>query len=171
MHVNECLILPPPRAVRSVSMLRLFSVACMRPTASGVRHARIHAAAVRAAAGDTSHSVSGVIYAAPRDPSSSSSSPAPIVELFTKANCPLCDDAKAVLQQCATDVPHSLVAVDITDSENRAWWERYKYDIPVLHLDGAYWAKHRIEAGQCAQALRDARDGRFVSPAGQPGTS
>ena len=76
---------------------------------SGAQNARIHAAA-RLFAGDKTHSVSGIIYAAPRG-----ASPAPIVELFTKANCPLCDDAKAVLQQCAVDVPHSLVAVDITD--------------------------------------------------------
>ena len=132
---------------------------------TGAHNVRIHAAA-RLLAGDKSHSVSGVIYAAPRG-----ASPAPTVELFTKANCPLCDDAKAVLRQCSADIPHSLVAVDITDSENQVWWERYKFDIPVLHIDGAYWAKHRIEANECTQALRDARDGLFVSPAGQPGSN
>ena len=108
-----------------------------------------------------SQSVSGEVYAAAEAGS-------PVVELFTKANCPLCDEAKAVLRQCAVAEPHTLVAVDITDRDNRHWWSRYKYDIPVLRLDGAYWAKHRLEPDDCIRALRAARAGSFTAPPGEP---
>eukprot|EP00960_Hanusia_phi_P045877 757476-Hanusia_phi.AAC.1 len=35
--------------------------------------------------------------------------------------------------------------VDITDPEHENWWKRYKYDIPVLHLNGMYWTKHKLD--------------------------
>lgn len=85
-------------------------------------------------AGDAA-SVSGTVYRA--DPSR------PTVRLFTKAGCTLCDVAKAVLVQAAEERPHTLEAVDITDADNADWHARYKYDIPVLHIGEAYWAKHR----------------------------
>ena len=62
----------------------------------------------------------------------------PTIELFTKEGCTLCDDAKAVLDALRNDAPHSLVAVDITDADKTELWDRYKYDIPVLAIDGVY---------------------------------
>ena len=79
--------------------------------------------------------MSGVIYA--------SAAHDPTVQLFTKAGCTLCDVAKDVLLNAASTQPHTLEAVDITDPSHQEWWEKYKYDIPVLHIDGMYWAKHR----------------------------
>ena len=87
--------------------------------------------------GGERRSVSGVIYEAPAD--------RPRVQLFTKEGCTLCDKAKEVLTTAASDQPHTLEAVDITDPENSDYWGRYKYDIPVLAIDGIYWAKHRCE--------------------------
>ncbi len=34
--------------------------------------------------------------------------------------------------------------VDITLPTNKPWYDKYRYDIPVLHLNGQYIAKHRI---------------------------
>lgn len=82
--------------------------------------------------------MSGVLYSA---------ADAPTVRLFTKSGCTLCDVAKGVLADAAAERPHTLEAVDITDADKGEWYEKYKYDIPVLHIDGAYWAKHR-----CANA-------------------
>ena len=80
-------------------------------------------------------SVGGIIYSAPEE--------RPTVQLYTKMGCTLCDKAKGVLTQAAELQPHTLEAVDITDAENVQWWKRYKYDIPVLRINGIYWAKHR----------------------------
>ena len=83
-------------------------------------------------------SVTGTVYAADAD--------RPTVQLFTKAGCTLCDVAKEVLAGVRPDRPHTLEAIDITDPEHSNWWGKYKYDIPVLHINGMYWAKHRCRA-------------------------
>ena len=91
-----------------------------------------------------SASVSGLIYQSPSGPT---------VQLFTKAGCTLCDKAKEVLADIAKEQPHALEAVDITDPDKRQWWDKYKYDIPVLHINGKYWAKHRITIEESLDAL------------------
>ena len=106
-------------------------------------------------------SVSGEVYAA-------SEADAPVVKLFTKEGCTLCDKVKDVLQQCSGDEPHTLLAVDITDADKRDWWDRYKYDIPVLHVNDAYWTKHGLTEPDAVEALRAAREGTFTSPRGEP---
>ena len=119
------------------------------------------ACAVRAIASDSSSSVSGIVYAA-------SEEGAPTVKLFTKAGCTLCDVAKGVLAEAAETRPHTLEAVDITDVENSAWFSKYKYDIPVLHVDGQYWAKHRITLEESLDALTAAQEQRFEASKGEP---
>ena len=47
------------------------------------------------------------------------------------------------------------------------WWQ-YKYDIPVLHVDGKYWAKHRITLEASLEALAAADEQRFEPSAGEP---
>ena len=66
------------------------------------------------------------------------------------------------------DQPHTLEAVDITDPDKTEWYSKYKYDIPVLHLNGRYWAKHRLTAEQAVIGLEAARSGSFVEPSGEP---
>ena len=121
------------------------------------------AASIRAACDSSRQgpSVSGVLYTA-------SVPNAPLVQLYTKAGCSLCDVAKDVLASISLQQPHSLEAVDITDPEHSEWWSKYKYDIPVLHIDGAYWAKHRITAEQSIEALESARNGTFEPQREEP---
>ena len=54
------------------------------------------------------------------------------------ADCRPRIQVKDTLREVSTDVPHSMVAVDITDAEHEKWFGMYKYDIPVLHLNGVY---------------------------------
>ena len=105
-------------------------------------------------------SVTGTIYSAGAD--------RPTVQLFTKAGCTLCDVAKEVLAGANAASPHTLEAVDITDEANSAWWGKYKYDIPVLHVDGKYWAKHRISLEDSLEALKQASDDEFEARKGEP---
>ena len=92
----------------------------------------------------------------------------PLVRLFTKPGCTLCDDARAVLEAARATSPHTLEAIDIGDAENRVWWDKYKYDIPVLHIDDQYWAKHRISLEASCEALRQASEGTFEAQKGEP---
>ncbi|KAG8456231.1 hypothetical protein GDO86_002142 [Hymenochirus boettgeri] len=66
----------------------------------------------------------------------------PVLTLFTKDLCPLCDEAKEAL------VPYMdrfvLEQVDITLPENLAWCDRYKHDIPVFHFNRHFLMMHRV---------------------------
>ncbi|XP_041753421.1 glutaredoxin-like protein C5orf63 homolog isoform X1 [Coregonus clupeaformis] len=66
----------------------------------------------------------------------------PTLTLYTKDPCPLCDEAKEVLEP----YKHRYIfqQVDITLPENKVWWDRYKYDIPVFHLNGQFLMMHRV---------------------------
>jgi hypothetical protein len=43
-----------------------------------------------------------------------------------------------------------------------------RYDIPVLHINGVYWAKHRISASAAMEALDAARAQTLAPSNGQP---
>jgi len=106
-------------------------------------------------------SVSGVSYSA-------ESEAAPTVKLFTKEGCTLCDKVKDVLQTVREEYPHTLEQVDITDADNEVWFSKYKYDIPVLHLEDSYWIKHRMDEEDAKAGLKQAYDGEFVEQRGEP---
>jgi hypothetical protein len=61
-----------------------------------------------------------------------------------------------------------LVQVDITRPENKPWFAKYRYDIPVLHLNGAFLAKHRITLDFLNESLTSAERGERVAVAGDP---
>lgn len=82
----------------------------------------------------------------------------------------MCDKAKEVLKELKDSHPHTLHQIDITDPEHREWWDKYKYDIPVLHINYQYWTKHRLTADEAMAALTMAKDndGTFEARSGQP---
>jgi len=61
--------------------------------------------------------------------------------------------------------------VDITDADKKQLWDRYKYDIPVLAIDGVYWTKHRVTEGDARAALAEATAGSFRERPGEPDAS
>ncbi|KAL3790919.1 hypothetical protein ACHAWO_010916 [Cyclotella atomus] len=133
----------------------------------------------------TLETVTGPIYEMPSSPS---------VKLFTREGCTLCDKVKdvrtslkassqkprartctqhffinlQVLESVREEHPHSLYAVDITDDDKQEWFSKYKYDIPVLHIDDVYWAKHRLTREEAIAALVQAREGSFRKSKGEP---
>lgn len=114
-----------------------------------------------------------------------------VVTLFTKAQCTLCDQVKDVLRQVRHTHPHVLWQQDITDdivvvpndpsydqdlpdsddqhttTDHGGWYDQYKYDIPVLHINGWYWCKHRLTTEQAQEGLTRAQQGLFTQA--QPG--
>jgi hypothetical protein len=69
-----------------------------------------------------------------------------------------------VLEAEKNDFPHSLEAVDITDPDKQEYWSKYKYDIPVLHINDLYWAKHRLTPDEAKKGLLAAEKGLFTNP-------
>lgn len=82
---------------------------------------------------------------------SASNTALPVLTLFTKDPCPLCDEAKEVLQPYKNRF--ILQEVDITLPENSTWYERYKFDIPVFHLNGQFLMKHRVNTSKLETQL------------------
>lgn len=109
-------------------------------------------------------SVTGMIY----EETSQDSKGHPIIQLYTKEGCTLCDKAKDVLLSVRETHPHSLEAVDITDPDKEDIFDMYKWDIPVLHINGLYWTKHRLTSDEAEKALTEAREGTFEVQKGQP---
>jgi hypothetical protein len=119
-----------------------------------------------------------------------------VVTLYTKEGCTLCDKVKDVLknQISQDDYPHSLKQIDITDTNQIESYDRYKYDIPVLHIgyennnnnsldndndnnnensdhndNSVYWTKHRLDVEEAKVALKEAiMEGSFQPRQGRP---
>jgi thiol-disulfide isomerase/thioredoxin len=111
-------------------------------------------------------SVSGVIYDVENDNNDHDTTI--VVTLFTKEGCTLCDKVQDILQSLRSKYPHKLIAVDITDPIHKEqWYERYKYDIPVLHVNpNTYWAKHRITLEQAEQCFQEIQNGLPITSIG-----
>ena len=46
-----------------------------------------------------------------------------------------------------------------------------RYDIPVLHINDVYWAKHRLSAEEAVSGIGEAREGEFAMRQGEPDAS
>ncbi|KAM9842455.1 glutaredoxin-like protein C5orf63 homolog [Aulostomus maculatus] len=78
----------------------------------------------------------------------------PVLTLFTKDACPLCNEAKDALEP----FKHRFILqqVNIERPENRVWYDRYKWDIPVFHLNGHFVVKHRVDLDLLDKLLQEA---------------
>jgi 4a-hydroxytetrahydrobiopterin dehydratase len=75
------------------------------------------------------------------------------VTMYTRANCSLCDKAKAAILSSGVNVP--LVEVDIdTDPRLRA---KYTNDVPVVVVDGKEAFRHRVDPAEFAAYVRGKR--------------
>ena len=68
------------------------------------------------------------------------------VVLYTKPGCHLCDEMKEQMRQANCEELYTLEEVDIeTDSELLT---RYRYEIPVLLINGTETFRHRLRADE-----------------------
>lgn len=65
-----------------------------------------------------------------------------LVELYSKEDCHLCDEAHAVLQKVQAEVPFTLKVYKLIPGE--AYFDEYKEDFPVVHINKRLAFKHRI---------------------------
>ena len=87
---------------------------------------------------------------------------APIqLQLYTKPDCPLCDEAKAVLEKISHRFPIEVEEIDIT--ANLGLFTKYKYLIPALEMDGKRICIHRIDTGRLKRKLMWERIRRYFS--------
>jgi len=73
------------------------------------------------------------------------------ITIYSKPDCHLCDDAKAILKKVSTDFVFTLTEINI--EENPETYEKYKYDIPVVFVDDVRLFKGKIEETKLRKAL------------------
>lgn len=66
------------------------------------------------------------------------------VTLFSKpTGCSLCVVAKKALLPFSNRI--ELIEIDITLPESRQWFDKYQYEIPVIHFNGQFLMKHLVD--------------------------
>jgi len=68
------------------------------------------------------------------------------VVLYTKPDCGLCRKMKAVMRDAGCDELYMLEEVDI--EQDPGLFELYRYEIPVLFIDGVEAFRHRLTADE-----------------------
>lgn len=74
------------------------------------------------------------------------------VELYARAECHLCQEAKKVLERVRREIPFELNEVDV-DSDP-ALREQYGEQVPVLFVQGEKAFKYRIDERKLRRRLR-----------------
>ena len=73
------------------------------------------------------------------------------VEIYSKPECHLCDEAKSVLVKVQQEVPFDFLEVDITS--NRELFTEYKEQIPVVFICGKKAFKFRVNEKELRKKL------------------
>lgn len=73
---------------------------------------------------------------------------------FTKDECELCDAAWFVIKKVIANRPIEIDTVDINAPDSAAWNALYREHIPVLHLNGEEFCRHRVIEKDLRAALK-----------------
>lgn len=66
-----------------------------------------------------------------------------LVEIYSRPGCHLCDEAKDAIR--ASGCSDQFILREINIDEDAALYEEYRYDIPVIFINGAKAFKHRVD--------------------------
>ena len=75
----------------------------------------------------------------------------PVVTLYTKPGCHLCEAVEQVIRKAATRRDFDFISQNI--ETDPATFEQYKNDIPVVGVNGKEIARHRLTAKDLERAL------------------
>lgn len=74
-----------------------------------------------------------------------------ILTLYSRSDCCLCEEMKAVLTQIQGEIPFALKQVDI--AQDPVLESRFGQDIPVLLINGRKAFKYRVTASELRHRL------------------
>ena len=75
-----------------------------------------------------------------------------LVTIYSRPGCHLCDEAKAIILAAGRDEFFDLEEINIEDNEELQ--ERYRYEIPVVLIDGTKAFKYKVDAAEFRKKLR-----------------
>lgn len=73
------------------------------------------------------------------------------VRFYTKPGCHLCEQAEELLESLAAECPLDLEVIDITTDIDI--FDRYRYEIPVIAVEGGGTASGRITEADLRRVL------------------
>ena len=79
------------------------------------------------------------------------SGPRPLLTLFTKENCQLCEEALDQLRLYLGDV--KLELVDIEEEGREEYYDKFRYEIPVFFFNKKFLCKNRIDLEKFHEAV------------------
>jgi glutaredoxin len=74
------------------------------------------------------------------------------VIIYSRPGCHLCDEAKAVILRAGRSVQFTLEEVNIESDEELL--RKYKYDIPVIAINGVETFIHRVDLQEFIRVIR-----------------
>jgi len=90
-----------------------------------------------------------------------------MVRIYSKPNCCLCEQAKVILERIRERIPFDLVEEDIR--ADPAAFAAWRYDIPVVIINGRLAFKLRLEEAEVEAYLHRVMDGTPVANSGGQG--
>ena len=78
------------------------------------------------------------------------------VTFYTKAGCPLCDEAEALLEEAADQVPLEVEKIDIYRDD--ALFQRYRYRVPVIRIGNTDVLELKFTLEELLNLLKAPRD-------------
>jgi glutaredoxin len=77
-----------------------------------------------------------------------------LVELFSKKECHLCEEAKGVIEKVRQEIPFSLREIELHAGD--PYYEEYKEMVPVVHINRVQAFKFRVNENMLRVILRRA---------------
>ena len=81
----------------------------------------------------------------------------PHVIIYSRPGCHLCEEAKAAIQHAGIDDQFTLEEINI-ESDNELL-RKYKYDIPVITINGVESFIHRVDAKEFRTRIKRIKSG------------
>ena len=82
--------------------------------------------------------------------------PGPRVVIYSRPGCHLCEEAKKVIEASGYRGEYTLEEINIeSDAE---LLRRYRYDIPVITINGEEAFRHRLTANEFRQKLEQSAE-------------
>lgn len=77
------------------------------------------------------------------------------VIIYSKPGCHLCEEAKAAIQAAGCDGEYALEEVNIETDPDLL--QRYRFEIPVITIDGVEAFKNRVSSEEFREAIQAAK--------------
>jgi glutaredoxin len=74
------------------------------------------------------------------------------ITIYSKKDCHLCDIAKETLLKVQQELPFTLNEIDI--EKDRTAFEKYKYLIPVIEIDGEEAFNYKVDENEFKKILK-----------------